>query len=263
MLAAFVGGCAYVHEKQAEWIFRPAKGAWRGYDPERYRFDEHWIQVAADQKLHAWWLPGERADAPAVLYLHGARWNLTGSVSRIERWRQLGFAVLAVDYRGFGKSSDVAPTEAYAYEDAEAAFEYLAKLAPDRPRYVVGHSLGGAIAAELARRKPEAAGIVLEATFTSVSDMISESPWGFLPVGFILTQRFDTLSKVSELRMPVLITHGTNDSIVPFHMGERLFEAVKAPKRFIKVDGAGHHNLSGTAFSEYRSAIKELFGVSG
>lgn len=263
MLAAVVGGCAYVHEKQAEWIFRPAKGAWRGYDPERYRFDEHWIQVAADQKLHAWWLPGERADAPAVLYLHGARWNLTGSVSRIERWRQLGFAVLAVDYRGFGKSSDVAPTEEYAYEDAEAAFDYLAKLAPNRPRYIVGHSLGGAIAAELARRKPEAAGVVLEATFTSVSDMISESPWGFLPVGLILTQRFDTLSKVSELKMPVLITHGTNDSIVPFHMGERLFEAVKAPKRFIKVDGAGHHNLSGTAFSEYRSAIKELFGVSG
>ena len=161
MLAAVVGGCAYVHEKQAEWIFRPAKGAWRGYDPERYRFDEHWIQVAQDQKLHAWWLPGERADAPTVLYLHGARWNLTGSVTRIERWRQLGFAVLAVDYRGFGKSSDVAPTEAFAYEDAEVAFDYLAKLAPNRPRYIVGHSLGGAIAAELARRRPEAAGVVL------------------------------------------------------------------------------------------------------
>ena len=98
-------------------------------------------------------------------------------MTRIDRWRQLGFAVLAVDYRGFGKSSDVAPSESYAYEDAEAAWGYLGTLAPGRPRYIVGHSLGGAIAAELARREPQAAGVVLEATFTSVKDMIEESPW--------------------------------------------------------------------------------------
>src|SRR6185369_17712585 len=88
-----------------------------------------------------------------------------------------GFAVLAVDYRGFGQSSDATPTEAVAYEDAEAAWDYLAKLAPGRARYVVGHSLGGAIATELARRHPDAAGLVLEATFTSVADMINEPPW--------------------------------------------------------------------------------------
>ena len=197
-----------------------------------------------------------------MLYLHGARWNLAASATRIDRWRQLGFAVLAVDYRGFGKSTDVAPSEAYAYEDAEAAWAHLGTLAPGRARYVVGHSLGGAIAAEVARRHPEAAGLVMEATFTSVKDMIDESPWGFLPVGLILTQRFDTLSKVSQLNMPVLITHGTNDSIVPFHMGERLYDAVKAPKRFIRVEGAGHHNLSGAGYSEYQKAVKDLFGVS-
>jgi alpha-beta hydrolase superfamily lysophospholipase len=217
--------------------------------------------VGEAQKLHAWFIPGPRSDSPALLYLHGARWNLSASVTRIDRWRQLGFAVLAVDYRGFGKSSDVAPSESGAYEDAEAAWAFLGTLAPGRPRYIVGHSLGGAIAVELARREPQAAGVVLEATFTSVKDMIDESPWGFLPVGMILTQRFDTLSKVSELRMPVLVTHGTNDSIVPFRMGERLYDAVRAPKRFIKVEGAGHHNLSGAGYSDYQKAVKELFGV--
>ena len=216
-----------------------------------------------EQKLHAWWLPAADPSAPAVLYLHGARWNLTGSVSRITRWRELGFAVLAVDYRGFGKSSDVAPTEAYAYEDAEAAWEYLAKLAPGKQRYIVGHSLGGAIAAELARRRPDAAGLVLEATFTSVRDMIDQSPWGFLPVGLILTQEFDTLSKMRDLKMPVLITHGTRDSIVPFQMGERLYDAAQGPKRFIRVEGAGHHNLSGAAFDQYRQALRELFKLKG
>ena len=259
LAAAVIGGCAYLSEKQGELIFRPVKETWRGFNGNNYSFDEHWVQVGSDHKLHAWWLQAQDPNAPVVLYLHGARWNLTGSVTRIDRWRQLGFSVFAVDYRGFGKSSDVAPTEAYAYEDAEAAWDYLAKLAPNRPRFVVGHSLGGAIAAELARRRPDVAGLVLEATFTSVSDMIEQSPWGFLPVGLILTQKFDTLAKIGELKTPVLITHGTRDSIVPFQMGERLYEAAKGPKRFIRVEGAGHHNLSGAAFNEYRAALAELF----
>jgi alpha-beta hydrolase superfamily lysophospholipase len=261
--AALIGGCAYLSEKQGELIFRPSKDAWRGYNGANYAFDEHWIPLSENgHKLHAWWLKSDKPDAPVVLYLHGARWNLTGSVTRIDRWRQLGFSVFAVDYRGFGKSSDVAPTEAYAYEDAEAAWDYLAKLAPGKRRFIVGHSLGGAIAVELARRRPEASGLVLEATFTSVSDMIDQSAWGFLPVGLILTQKFDTLSKIADVKMPVLVTHGTRDSIVPFAMGERLYAAVHAPKRFIKVEGAGHHNLSGAAFDQYRQALTELFKLS-
>ncbi len=259
---AVIGGCALLSDaRQGTLIFQPTKAVWRGYDSGAWTFDEHWVEVGDGHKLHAWWLAGDDPQAPVVLYLHGARWNLTGSVTRIDRWRQLGFAVLAVDYRGFGKSSDVAPTEAYAYEDAEAAWDHIAKIAPGRARYIVGHSLGGAIAAELARRRPEAAGLVLEATFTSVSDMVSQSAWGFLPVSLILTQRFDTLAKIAEVQVPVLIAHGTRDSIVPFEMGERLYQAASAPKRFIKVEGAGHHNLSGIAFPEYRSAIAELFGL--
>jgi pimeloyl-ACP methyl ester carboxylesterase len=257
------GGCAYLtHEKQGELIFRPTREAWWGFDASRYAFQDQWIPVGRNgDKLHGWWLPGARADAPAVLYLHGARWNLTGSVTRIERWNELGFAVLAVDYRGFGESSDIAPTEQRAYEDAEAAWDRLAKLAPGRRHFIVGHSLGGAIATELALRRPEASGLVLEATFTSVRDMISQSKWGFLPVGLILNQDFDTLSKIGQVRMPVMVVHGTRDSIVPYAMGERLYAAARSPKRFIRVEGGGHHNLSGNATAAYRSTLHELFHV--
>jgi alpha-beta hydrolase superfamily lysophospholipase len=254
------GGCAYLAEKQGELIFRPVSGEWRGYNPAQWSFQEHWITVGATgDKLHAWWLPAESPTAPVMLYLHGARWNLSGSVTRIDRWKKLGFSVLAVDYRGFGKSASVSPTEELAYEDAEAAFAYLAQLAPGKPRYVVGHSLGGAIAAELARRQPEVQGVVLEATFTSIKDMIANTGWSYLPVDLILTQRFDTLSKIGEVRAPILITHGTNDSIVPFEMGEKLYAAAKSKKRFIRVEGGSHHNLSYLAFDQYREALKDLF----
>ncbi|HEY4997572.1 MAG TPA: alpha/beta hydrolase, partial [Usitatibacter sp.] len=141
------------------------------------------------------------------------------------------------------------------------AWDYLAKLAPGRRRFIVGHSLGGAIAVELARRRPDASGLVLEATFTSVRDMIDQSAWGFLPVGLILTQNFDTLSKIGDVKMPVLVTHGTRDTIVPIEMGERLFAAAHGPKKFLRVEGAGHHNLSGAGFDQYRQAIAELFKV--
>ncbi|HLX22293.1 MAG TPA: alpha/beta fold hydrolase [Usitatibacter sp.] len=258
--AILIGGCAYLSEKQGELIFRPSRDAWYGYDGNGHAFQDEWIPVGADgQKLHAWWLPGDKANAPALLYLHGARWNLTGSVSRIERWRSLGFAVLAVDYRGFGQSTDVAPTEEFAYQDAEAAWDLLGKLAPGKPRYIVGHSLGGAIAVDLASRHPEASGLVLEATFTSVQDMVAHSTWGFLPVSLILTQKFDALSKMGEVKVPVVIAHGTRDSIVPYEMGEQLFEAAHEPKRFISVEGAGHHNLGSVGAAQYRQVLSELF----
>ena len=241
-------------------IFRPAKDAWWGFNQDVSSFHDHWIAVAEGQQLHAWFLPSPDPNAAVVLYLHGARWNLTGSVTRIERWRRLGYSVLAVDYRGFGRSSSVSPTEENAYQDAEAAWDYLAKVAPGRARIIVGHSLGGAIAVELARRHPEAKGLVLEATLTSVQDMVDQSPWGFLPVSLILTQKFDALSKIGEVRMPVMVAHGTRDSIVPIQMGERLYEAAHAPKKFVKVEGAGHHNLNGAGFDAYHQALTELFG---
>ena len=256
--AVLFGGCAYLSEKQGELIFRPTKETWWAQVRDD-AYPERWIKVGGNgDKLHAWWLPGDNANAPAILYLHGARWNLQASASRIERWRRLGYSVLAVDYRGFGKSTEIAPSEQSAAEDAEAAWKELEQLTPGSKHLIVGHSLGGAIAVDLASRHPEAAGLVLEATFTSVADMVDQSPWGFLPVTLILTQKFDALSKIREVKMPVVIAHGTNDRTVPYQMGERLYDAAPGPKRFVKVEGGSHHNLSGAGFSQYQQALREL-----
>jgi len=262
LLGAFaLGGCAYWTEKQGELIFRPTKEAFWGYNRANLATapEEHWIPVGTEgHQLNAWWMKADDPNAPAILYLHGARWNLTGSASRIDRWRRLGFNVLAIDYRGFGKSTDVIPTEELAYEDADAAWKYLGQLVPGKPRYIVGHSLGGAVATELAARRPEAAGLVLEATFTSVSDMVANTTWGFLPVDLILTQNFNALKRIAEVKVPVVVVHGTRDTVVPLEMGERLYAAATAPKQMVRVEGGSHHNLSSMGYEQYRAAIEKL-----
>ena len=132
-LVAAVAGCAYLNEKQGELIFRPTQDTWWGYQNAGLAYEERWIPVGGNgDRLHAYWAPADDKAAPVLLYLHGARWNLTGSVTRIERWRKLGFHVLAIDYRGFGKSTDASPSEQLAYEDAQAAWDYLAKSEPGR-----------------------------------------------------------------------------------------------------------------------------------
>ena len=263
---AFASGCAYLETKQGDWIFNPVQGAWRGYRGTPAGVEEVWIPVGTrGEKLHAWWSPQPDQDAPVLLYLHGARWNLTGSVTRIPRWHRMGFAVLAIDYRSFGKSAFAdgsSPTEQSANEDAEAAWRYLVARSPGTRRFVFGHSLGGSMATHLALKEKDVHGLILEGTFTSVPDMIKETRWGFLPVDFLVTQRFDILHRIDGVSVPVLFAHGTEDSIVPFAMSERLFAAAKAPKRLLRAEGGSHHNLTVAYFDEYQRAVSEHFGLN-
>src|SRR5690606_832417 len=147
-----------------------------------------------------------------VLYLHGARWNLHGSVFRMEAWMQMGFSVLAIDYRGFGDSTSVLPSEESAYQDSLAALHELARRQPDPARrFVYGHSLGGAIAIDLAARADDVsvAGIVVESSFTSIRDMLTTTRWGDLPgASLLITQRFASNRKLAAITQPLLIIHG-------------------------------------------------------
>ena len=263
---SILGGCAYIETKQGEWIFSPVQGEWRGFNGLPVGFSEVWIPVGSrGERLNAWWAPAESKNAPVLLYLHGARWDLTGSVTRIPRWNRMGFSVLAIDYRGFGKSVAAkanVPSEQSANEDAAAAWMYLATLAPGAKRYVFGHSLGGSMALHLALNQPDTNGVILEGAFTSIPDMIRETRWGFLPVAALVTQRFDNIDRINAITKPVLVVHGTNDSVVPFSMGEKLFAAAKAPKKFLRAEGGSHHNLTANFFDQYRDAIDELFGLN-
>src|SRR3569833_4603519 len=149
-----MAGCSQLEHKERELAFLVAPGtaSWYGGLPEGVV--ESYLPVAAKgktERIHAWWWPANKRDAPAVLYLHGARWNLTGQTFRIEQLHDFGFSVLAIDYRGFGKSDGDLPSEKPVYQDAETAWKRLTQLQPDAGRRIIyGLSLCGVFAFFLA-----------------------------------------------------------------------------------------------------------------
>ncbi len=260
-------GCAVLDARQREWIFRPNKELTRTPADHGLAFEEVWLAVAgageAREKVHGWWIPGD-PKAPALLYLHGSRWNIGNNLFRIARLRRMGYSVLAIDYRGFGRSDGDLPSEKQAYADAQAGWAELVRRVPEaRLRVIYGHSLGGAVGIELALRHPEAAALVAESTFTSIRDMVAQSAYGFLPVGVVLTQHFDSLGKVAGLRLPVMFVHGTGDRWVPSFMSEKLHAAAPEPKRLLLVNGASHSNVTGVAFEELQNALAGFLASAG
>jgi len=274
LVALAAGGCGELAHKERELTFRvvPGEASWYSGLPEGVR--EMDIPLAADdggtQRIHAWWWPADRDDAPAVLYFHGSRWNLTGQLYRIRQLHAFGFAVLAVDYRGFGKSDGGVPSEQSVYEDARAAWQRFAALVPDpRRRIVYGHSLGGAVAVDLAAwldrdagGMEPARGLVVESSFTTLADVAKALSYPWLPLQWILSQKFDSLGKIGEVRMPVLFVHGAADRFIPARFSQALYDAARARKRLLLVDGATHNNSMRVAPDEYREALFALFGLS-
>ncbi|MDP3521466.1 MAG: alpha/beta fold hydrolase [Hydrogenophaga sp.] len=265
-----LAGCATLDEKQRQWIFQPSDRSWsRGAEAATGMADV-WIDFDSREsgqpvKLHGLWAPHadfeRRADAPILLYLHGARWNVTGSAFRMQRMQELGFSVLGIDYRGFGKSTADLPSETMAYEDARAAWDWLGKTYPGRPRYIFGHSLGGAIAIELAAQVGDEAGTLVEGTFTSIPDVVSSFKWGWLPVTPFITQRFEAVKRVAGIGSPLLVVHGGADRLIPPTLGQRLFDAATGKKAFVLVEGGSHHNTNAVGQAQYRVAIADLFGL--
>jgi pimeloyl-ACP methyl ester carboxylesterase len=266
--AAAAGGCAYLDVKQREWIFRAQRDVHATPADHGLRHEDLWLTVKgaapAQERVHAWWIPAEGADAPALLYLHGSRWSLSNNLFRIARLQRMGFSVLAIDYRGFGKSDGELPSEEQVYADAQAAWDHLRRREPDPARrFVYGHSLGGAVAIDLATKNPDVAGLIVESSFTSMREMAAAMGYGALPLGAVLTQHFDSLAKVPQLGAPVLFVHGTADRFVPASMSERLYAAAPEPKRLLLVESAGHSNTTYVAFDRYVAAVRDLVGLAG
>jgi pimeloyl-ACP methyl ester carboxylesterase len=210
--------------------------------PEYLRVREVTVDSTAGDRIHAWFTAPEgwQPSRGAVLISHGNGSNLSGMSGRVYRWREpLGRAVLIYDYPGFGKSNG-RPSEVGCYAAGEAALQWLTQSQgiPMHEVILVGESMGGAIAVELATQHPVRM-LVLHGAFTSVPDMAqTRFPW--YPSRYLVHNQMDNEAKIRQVDCPVLITHGTSDGIVPFSQGERLFAAANEPKKFIRMEGHGH-----------------------
>lgn len=261
-LLPYIGICTYMWATQEQLIFEPTPVLQSNPERMGMAFKEFHIPSGTGKErgeLDSWWIPAAHGGVVTLLYLHGNDHNISSNLAHVERLHDLGYNVLMSDYRGFGKSSGGSPNEAKVYEDAESAWRYLLKEGGIEPQkiFIYGHSLGGAIAIDLALQHPDAAGLIVESTFTSMRAM-GELRYGYLPVASLLHQRFDSLRKVPQLKIPLLIIHGTWDKEVPYEMAQQLYDAAPQPKRLTLIQGGGHGNSGTIGWVEYRDALNNF-----
>ena len=231
------------------------------YFPERRRTapraaglpeaEEAVLNTADGEHVVVWHVP-PREGHPIFLYFHGNGGSLRW---REERFRSLtadGSGLVALSYRGYGGSSGRS-TETGLIKDAEAAYAFAIARYPAQRIVLWGESLGSAVALALAAEKP-VGHLVLEAPFTSAADVGAQHYW-FVPVRLFMKDQFRSDLRVSKVTAPVLVVHGENDAIVPITLGERLYGLIRAPKRFVRVAGAGHNDLGDDAVAAAKQFI--------
>lgn len=264
-LAAYLGICVFLVLRQNHLIFRPTSAMEVTPEELDLAFEEVWLSVPSSgqkqERLHGWWLGTTNSKSDILLYLHGNGGNVSSNLYHARRFVQLGFRVLLIDYRGFGRSEGAFPTEKQVYQDAQVAWDYLVRDQGLDPQDIIvyGHSLGGAIAIDLARGNRDMAGVIIEGSFTSMRDMVYfRGKYNLFPIDLILTQRFDSLTKIKSLSMPLLFIHGEQDQTIPSYMSRVLFDATKAPKQLLMVPDADHNDLAQVSGEEYLKAVREF-----
>ena len=221
-------------------------------------FERLELITADGTQIMAWALPQENLEsAPWLIYFHGNGENVSSYLSFTSELHALGVNVLMPEYRGYGES-DGEPSEAGLYMDADASYQYLIErgVAPENI-ILYGFSLGSGVATDLASRK-EVGGLVLEAAFTSLLDA-ARAIYRFVPNG-IMTNRFDSISKITDVDAPVLFLHSRGDFTIPFSQGRTLYEAANEPKTFSEIQGGHIAMVNGTVDPKGLEAIEEFLG---
>ncbi len=213
-------------------------------DPERAGLSDVAVrQVPTEDGLSlvAWHVPPRDPQGFTVLFLHGNAGNIGHRANRLRRMREIGWGVLLIEYRGYGGNQG-APSEAGLFRDASAGLAELRRLGVPAERILLwGESLGTGLAIGLAAENPVAA-VLLDAPYTSIV-AAAQGQYPYVPVGPLLKDRFDSLSRIARVRAPIFIMQGSADRLVPPAMGRALIQAATAPTELWVAEGAGHEDL--------------------
>ena len=205
-------------------------------------------------KLHGWLFSSD-PQAPCLLWCHGNAGNISHRLDNIARLQAAGINVFIFDYRGYGKSAGSLSEEGF-YRDGEGAWETLVREGVSPSRIVLfGRSLGCAMAADLATRVP-AAGLILESGFPHLGAM-AKVHYPFVFSERLLSGRFDAISRLKRIKMPVLVVHGDRDTVVPIALGRRLYEAAPEPKEWYEIKGADHNDTYLAGGDNYFRKLRE------
>lgn len=225
--------------------------------------EDVWFQGTDGTRLFGWYVEAP-ANRPVVLWCHGNAGNIINRLDNLRFLVRTGLSVFLFDYRGYGRSQPIRPSEDGLYQDAFGAYTYLTRQRMIRPERIIvfGRSLGASVAAEVTVQKP-AAGLILESSFPSV-EAVAKFHYGGLPVHWLLGAEFRLIDRLPNLTLPKLIVHGDKDDIIPIELGRQVFETARSPKLFYVIPGADHNNtyqVGGAAyfkrFSEFcESAIR-------
>jgi dipeptidyl aminopeptidase/acylaminoacyl peptidase len=239
-ILAYLGVLILLLALERTFIYHPVTAAECWVEPPDPRIQDVFLTLPTGERIHAWWLPIPDATG-AILYAHGNAGNLSQRGRGVVRWAtELNSSVLIFDYPGYGRSTGRAD-ERSCYAAAESAWDWLTheqKIAPEQ-MLLLGASLGGAMAVELAQHHDCRAAVLIKA-FSSIPDMAQQMfPW--LPSRYLVRHRYDNCAKLPNLRRPVFVVHGTGDRVIPFSHSERLFAAANEPKEFLRLEGDDHN----------------------
>jgi uncharacterized protein len=233
------------------------------YFPERFRTapaaaglpeaEEVTLDTSDGERVIVWHVP-PRGDKPVFLYLHGNGASLRWRGDRFRDLTADGSGLVALSYRGYGGSSG-SPTEQGLINDALAAYAFAVARYPAERIVLWGESLGSGMAVALAAEKPVAR-VVLQSPFTSAADIGASRYW-FVPVRLLMKDQYRSDLRIGKVTAPVLVLHGDRDDIVPITQGERLYELITAPKRFVRIPGGGHNDLGRRAVEAAKQFLAE------
>jgi hypothetical protein len=230
------------------------------FSPEEFRlqYREAFFNTEDGERLHGWFFPAEK-DGPVILHFHGNAGNISHRLDLVQPFLRNGLSLFLFDYRGFGKSTG-RPSEKGLYRDGLAACTYLEekeKIALERI-VLHGHSIGAAVAIEVALQK-KVRGLIIESAFTSTKDM-AKTMVLFSLFSPVFPAHYNNLEKTPHVFAPKLVIHGDRDEIVPFAMGQRLFEAAAHPKFFYPVKDAGHNDVFIVGGEKYFKTFADFAG---
>jgi hypothetical protein len=259
VVVTYVLVCVGMMFLEDQLIFFPSKYPEGNWNPPGLAFEDAAFQAADGVNLHGWFVPHPQPRA-TVLFAHGNAGHLADRAELLRLLHRLRVETLAFDYRGYGKSAGT-PNEAGILADARAARSWLARRTGTSEKDIVlyGESLGGGVAVDLAAADG-AGGLILQNAFTSLPDVAAHHyPW--LPVRMLMRNRLDALSKIGRYQGPLLQCHADTDEIVPFELGQRLFEAAGSKEKTLIVNRGAMHNdwLS----REFIAALDDFFDRCG